>query len=126
MADIDFFKDVNDTYGHVIGDKVLKDFAALISESINNDSCWAARYGGEEFIIVLNNIDIETSYEVAEKIRKRLEEKIFVYDEIHIKITSSFGVYCVDNKKIEINDLINEVDKNLYKAKQSGRNITIK
>lgn len=126
MADIDFFKNINDTYGHVVGDRVLKDFAALISENINNDSCWTARYGGEEFIIVLNNTDIQTSYEVAEEIRKRLEEKIFVYDEIHIKITSSFGAYCIDNKKIEINDLINEVDKNLYKAKQSGRNITIK
>jgi diguanylate cyclase (GGDEF)-like protein len=126
MADIDSFKNINDTYGHVIGDRVLKDFAAHISESINNDSCWAARYGGDEFIIVLNNTDIETSYKVSEEIRKGLEKKIFVYDEIHIKVTSSFGVYCIDNKKIEINDLINEVDKNLYKAKQSGRNITIK
>ncbi|MDF2674710.1 MAG: diguanylate cyclase [Clostridiales bacterium] len=126
MTDIDLFKYVNDTYGHVTGDRVLKDFADLISESIDNDLCWTARYGGEEFIIVLNNTDINTSYELAEKIRKKLEEKIFVYDEIHINITSSFGVYSIDNKKVEINDLIDAVDRNLYKAKQSGRNIVIK
>lgn len=126
MIDIDLFKDVNDTYGHVIGDKVLRDFAALISENINHDTCWAARYGGEEFIVILNNKDVDDSFEVAEKIRKKLEEKEFIYEDIHIKITSSFGVYSINNRKIEINDLINEVDKKLYKAKQSGRNITIK
>lgn len=126
MIDIDFFKNVNDTYGHVIGDKVLRDFAALILENINDDTSWTARYGGEEFIVVLNNSDIQEAYEAAEKIRKNLEEKVFVYDDINIKITASLGVYCTENKKISVKDLINEVDKNLYKAKQSGRNITIK
>lgn len=126
MVDIDFFKDVNDTYGHVIGDKVLKDFASFIIENIDHDTSWTARYGGEEFIIVLNNIDIQAAFETAERIRKRLEKKVFIYGEIQINITSSFGVYCVDGRKVEINDLINEADKNLYKAKHSGRNITIK
>lgn len=126
MIDIDFFKNVNDTYGHVIGDKVLRDFAALILENINDDTSWTARYGGEEFIVVLNNSDIQEAYEAAEKIRKNLEEKVFAYDDINIKITASLGVYCTENNKISVKDLINEVDKNLYKAKQSGRNITIK
>lgn len=126
MTDIDFFKDVNDTYGHVIGDKVLKDFGEVISKSIDNDLCWAARYGGEEFIIVLNNADVNAAYKLAEEIRKILEEKIFIYEEVHINITSSFGVYSIDNKKVEINDFIDAVDRNLYKAKQSGRNVTIK
>lgn len=126
MADIDNFKRINDTYGHVIGDRVLKNFAELIYENISHETCWTARYGGEEFIIVLNNTEIQTSYKVAEMIRKKIQDRDFIYDDIHINITSSFGVYCVDNRKIEVNDLINEVDKNLYKAKQLGRNITIK
>lgn len=126
MTDIDFFKKINDTYGHVIGDMVLKDFAGLINNNINNEMSWAARYGGEEFIIVLNNADIQTAYEISEEIRKKIEDKEFIYDDIHIKITSSFGVYCTDNKKADADDLIIEVDKNLYKAKQAGRNKTIK
>lgn len=126
MADIDYFKNVNDTYGHVIGDRVLKDFAALISENINHETSWMARYGGEEFIIVLINTDMQTAYDVAEEMRKKLEKKVFKYEDLEIKITSSFGVYSVDNRKIEVEDLISQVDKNLYKAKQSGRNVTIK
>lgn len=126
MADIDFFKNINDTYGHVIGDRVLRDFAAFLAENIDQNTSWAARYGGEEFIIVMNNTNIHAAYEMAEKIRKELEQKVFIYEDIHIKITSSFGVHCIEGKNNGVDDLINEADKNLYKAKQSGRNMTIK
>lgn len=125
MADIDFFKKVNDKYGHVIGDKILIDFSDLILKSIRNNSDWAGRFGGEEFIIVLNNTDLKNAYNVAEKIRKQLESTTFNYDDININITVSFGVYSITDYDMKISDLLTKVDKNLYKAKESGRNRTI-
>ncbi|MBU3191882.1 GGDEF domain-containing protein [Clostridium bowmanii] len=125
MADIDFFKDVNDNYGHLIGDKVLMDFAKLVQSSIRKNSDWVGRYGGEEFLIVLNNTDLENAYKISEKIRKLLEDTIFEYDNVKVKITSSFGVDGLTNNKVNIQELISNADKNLYKAKTNGRNKTI-
>jgi two-component system, cell cycle response regulator len=125
MADIDHFKNVNDTYGHLIGDEVLIDFAKLISKSINKDIDWVGRYGGEEFLIVLKNTDSENAYKVAEKIRKLIDETIFSYDGASIHITSSFGVHGYENEKLNLEELISQVDKKLYIAKLSGRNKTI-
>jgi diguanylate cyclase (GGDEF)-like protein len=125
MADLDFFKDVNDVYGHVVGDWVLKDFAKLISTAIRSSSDWVGRYGGEEFLIVLGNTDGNEAFRVIEKLRKLVEENIFIYDDIKIKITSSFGAYTIQNVHITIDELIDKADKNLYIAKNSGRNKTI-
>ncbi|MBU3142664.1 GGDEF domain-containing protein [Clostridium sp. CF012] len=125
MADLDFFKDVNDNYGHVVGDWVLKDFAKILSSSVRSDSDWVGRYGGEEFLIVLRNTDGNNAFEVIEKIRKLVQENVFEYKDIKIKITSSFGGYITMNEKITIDELINKADKNLYSAKNSGRNKTI-
>ena len=125
MTDIDFFKDINDTYGHVVGDWVLKDFAKILSTSVRSESDWVGRYGGEEFIIVLRNTEGNNAFKVVEDIRKLVQEKIFDYKDVKIKITSSFGAYSIINRKITIDELINEADKNLYLAKNSGRNKTI-
>lgn len=125
MADIDFFKDVNDNYGHVVGDWVIKDFAKLISTYIRNGSDWVGRYGGEEFLIVLSDTNANNAFNILEKIRKLVEKNVFVYDEVNIKITASFGAYSIVNKQITIDELVNEADKNLYLAKTSGRNKTI-
>jgi diguanylate cyclase (GGDEF)-like protein len=125
MVDIDFFKKVNDKYGHIIGDKILVDFSQLILNLIRSNSDWVGRYGGEEFIIILNDTNLENAYNVAEKIRKQLENTTFRYDEININITASFGVENVTDYDISITDLLSKVDKSLYKAKAGGRNITI-
>lgn len=125
MADIDFFKKVNDKYGHVIGDKVLIDFSNLILKSLRNNSDWAGRFGGEEFIIVLNNTEPKDAYEVGENIRKLVENTTLCYDNIKMNITASFGVYSITSNDISISDLLSKVDKNLYKAKVRGRNRTI-
>jgi two-component system cell cycle response regulator len=125
MADLDFFKAVNDTYGHVVGDWVLKDFANILKASIRSSSDWVGRYGGEEFLIVLRNTDANNGFIVAEKIRKLIEEKVFAYKGIEIKITASFGAYSIINTpetKLTIDELVNNADKNLYLAKNSGRN----
>lgn len=125
LADIDFFKNINDNYGHLIGDKVLQDFAKILSCSIKKDTSWVARYGGEEFLIVLNNNESEDGYEVAERIRKLLNKTTFIYDDTKINLTCSFGVYGLKNKKMNIDELISKADKNLYEAKLSGRNKTV-
>lgn len=125
MADIDFFKDINDNYGHLIGDRVLIGFAKLIESSIKKDTDWVGRYGGEEFLIVLNNTDLESAYKISERIRKLLENTNFENDNTKVKITSSFGVCGLTNNKGNMEELIRSADKNLYEAKMNGRNKTV-
>lgn len=81
MTDIDYFKRVNDTYGHLIGDKILRDFAKVLNNNIRENSDWIGRYGGEEFIIVLNNTNIKNAVNVAEKLRKiikNVDKKLYM------------------------------------------------
>jgi diguanylate cyclase (GGDEF)-like protein len=126
MADIDFFKVVNDTYGHSVGDKILVDFAKLLEGSIRRNTDWAGRFGGEEFLVVLNNTSSEECFSKAENIRKLIENTVFRYDDIEIKITSSFGIGSTGNDNISAETLIANADENLYRAKKSGRNKTVK
>lgn len=128
MADIDFFKSVNSNYGHLAGDCILFEFASLIKNSIRKDSDWVARYGGEEFIIVLGSTDNNNAFEISEKIRKKVEAKVFECEDNKIKITSSFGVYTLDENSFDINvkSMINYADQKLYEAKQTGRNKSVK
>jgi len=124
LADIDHFKEVNDIYGHQAGDKILKDFAEILKNSVRKDLDWVGRYGGDEFLIVLNNAELETAYSIAEKIRKTVSKKVFVYDDNKIETTSSFGVCSTKDKKYDTKSILEEVDKNLYEAKKNGRNMT--
>lgn len=121
MADIDFFKKINDTYGHIIGDKILRDFAQTLKLNIRASSDWIGRYGGEEFLIVLNNTDQRVGTIVSEKLRNIIEEKDFIYEGIKINITASFGVYEVA-KEEDVSDIIKYADDKLYVAKTTGRN----
>lgn len=123
FADIDHFKLVNDTYGHVAGDHVLKKFAELLKNSIRGSNDWVARYGGEEFLIYNRNVDLAQAVEISEKLRKDVENCEFNFEENTIKITSSFGVCSIQKPcNIKVEELIAAVDKNLYAAKESGRN----
>jgi len=122
MADIDHFKTVNDTYGHVAGDFVLQKLGRELAKEINENQGWPARYGGEEFLICLRDTDRESAYNVAEKLRKVVERKEFSYHGDIIKLTSSFGCCTVQGQKISQDELINCADKKLYLAKNSGRN----
>ena len=124
MTDIDSFKRVNDTYGHLIGDKILRDFAKVLNNNIRENSDWIGRYGGEEFIIVLNNTNMKNGVKVAEKLRKIIEKMSFDYDEISVKITASFGV-CEVSEKEDPFDTIKNADEKLYMAKLAGRNKTV-
>jgi two-component system, cell cycle response regulator len=124
MVDIDYFSSINNRYGHPIGDRVLIDFARLLQNSIERSKSWVGRYEGDKFLMVLNNASPKEAYDLAEKIRQKLDSTFFSYDTIHIHITSSFGVYRVADRKQDIQSLIWKVDRNLHEAKSSGRNKT--
>jgi diguanylate cyclase (GGDEF)-like protein len=117
MVDIDKFKKINDTYGHMVGDEVLKKLAKILVKNIRKTDI-ASRWVGEEFLILLSETDLEQAIEVAEKIRKTIEKESFPKD---IRITVSIGVDSVENHE-HIKDLLILVDEKLYKAKESGRN----
>ena len=125
MADLDHFKKVNDTYGHLAGDHVLKEFVKIAKYKIRRSTDWIARYGGEEFLIVLLNADESIANKVAEEVRKAIEKATIQYNEDHISITASFGTYTLTSGKMTYEQLIEHADKNLYRAKNSGRNKTI-
>ncbi|MCM0651068.1 diguanylate cyclase [Clostridium swellfunianum] len=125
MADIDFFKNVNDKYGHLAGDRILEEFSDLILNSIRNDKYWASRFGGEEFLIVLNGASLKDAYDIAEEIRTNVENTPFQFKGFSINITSSFGVYCTHDHDMKVSELLSKVDDNLYEAKFLGRNKTV-
>ena len=127
MTDIDFFKSVNDTYGHAVGDLVLKTIAKVIRGQLREYDI-AGRYGGEEFSILLPFTKINEAQMVAERLRKSIENKVIDISKINpesevktIKVTLSLGVYEIkDSDKDE--DLLKKADKALYQAKNTGRN----
>lgn len=126
MADIDFFKNVNDTYGHLAGDYVLKEVAGILGSCIRNGKDWIARYGGEEFLVCLPNTDKDVAILIAERMRSKIAERVFEYEGKTFKLTTSFGIHSlITNEESNIESVINFADKNLYKAKQSGRNRVI-
>jgi len=118
--DIDYFKKVNDTYGHDIGDYVLVRIAELVSDEIRSSDIFA-RWGGEEFILFLIDTKIEDAINVAEKLRKIIETHAFADIE---RVTCSFGVTSFQEGD-DKNSLLKRVDAYLYQAKESGRNCVV-
>ena len=126
MIDIDNFKLLNDTYGHLSGDQTLIRIAEVIKGVIKRPRDLAARYGGEEFVVMLMNTTAEGAAVVAEKIRKGIEELGIVNERIENVITVSLGVASVDpDNEMVPNELIDAADRALYKAKEDGRNKVI-
>jgi len=126
ICDIDHFKKVNDTYGHLVGDEVLKDFARCIRHSIRHDVDWMARYGGEEFLIVLPETEVNGATAMAERLRGELSRRVTEAQDKQISITASFGVAGFSpntpDEMISPEALIRKADKYLYQAKRDGRN----
>ena len=127
FSDLDYYKKVNDDYGHAAGDHVLRQFAGVLSRNIRKDKDWIARYGGEEFMIFLSGAGSEKAKEIAERIRTAVMNKPFHFRGELIKLTCSFGVYTVDNFAVlpTVDEILDTVDKRLYQAKQLGRNIVV-
>jgi diguanylate cyclase (GGDEF)-like protein len=117
MADIDHFKRVNDTYGHGVGDDVIKMTASTIMETVR-DVDRVARFGGEEFCIILPGVSLEQAAQIAERCREKIEAK----DCSGVKVTGSFGVTSIRLGAQDGNELIQQADQALYYSKQHGRN----
>jgi diguanylate cyclase (GGDEF)-like protein len=127
ICDIDFFKKVNDTYGHAAGDLVLAEFAGIVKEVIRKGDDQLFRYGGEEFVIVFPDTPIDKARIIVERIRIAVEKRLFVWTDQTIKITASFGVTSVTPsvaKEVSVESFISKADALLYSAKNDGRNLT--
>jgi len=125
MGDIDHFKKVNDDFGHVAGDQTLKNVAGILKDCIKRDSDWVARFGGEEFVICMPGANLEIAKKAAELMRKRIEMSSVQYDDHDIRVTISFGIYCLKpTGNEEPDDILKNVDEKLYLAKKNGRNRT--
>ncbi|MFY9323492.1 MAG: GGDEF domain-containing protein [Syntrophomonadaceae bacterium] len=122
MLDIDDFKQINDAYGHPVGDSILIQLADLLKNNVR-ESDTVARLGGEEFIILMPHTSVEEGYLLAERIRKIIMENSFTVGAATLRITSSFGVSSLrDINGQSLEDYYFFADKALYLAKQRGKN----
>ena len=126
LTDIDFFKRVNDTWGHSTGDQVLKSFVQIINGIIRTNIDWVARYGGEEFLVVLPETGYEDALACTERLRKAVARSEITHEDASVSITASFGVACFDPGRVQEHfpkdRLIDTADQYLYQAKENGRN----
>jgi diguanylate cyclase (GGDEF)-like protein len=123
VFDIDNFKNINDTYGHTVGDVVLRTIAGILEKEVRGYDIFA-RYGGEEFVFLLRGISSINTYNFCERIRKIVETYPFIIDENRVKVTISIG-FAIMNPWVKFNkpeDFIGEADRFLYKAKSEGKN----
>ncbi|MEI6079006.1 MAG: GGDEF domain-containing protein [bacterium] len=121
IFDLDLFKKINDTYGHLAGDYVLKETVRLLKDKVLRASDVLGRYGGEEFCIVLSEAPLRTAMDIAERIRKGVEGHEYVFDGNRMQINISVGVASMKAEDTATM-LLEAADKALYRAKESGRN----
>lgn len=134
MGDIDYFKKVNDTYGHIQGDLILKEVGRMLSKSMRRVFDVAGRYGGEEFCLIFDETDEGKVFQIVERLRKTIEATPFARTDVsgriikdkHLNITMSFGIAGFDKScsVCSAADWISRADNALYQSKQSGRNRT--
>lgn len=122
IFDLDHFKKLNDGFGHDAGDFVLKEMAQLIRTGGIREQDVFARYGGEEFVILLPKTNLKQSFEIAERLRKLIENKEFIYDGKRLPVTASIGVSDYRQGVTTGTDLFKRADEAVYKAKEGGRN----
>ena len=120
MIDLDYFKKINDSYGHEAGDEVLKSFAKLCMNTVREGDV-LGRLGGEEFAILLPETTVENARQIAERIRSRLQDREIYFQEHKLNITASIGL-AGGSGAVELDSLLHDSDKAMYRAKQSGRN----
>jgi len=120
MLDIDHFKEVNDIFGHLAGDQVLKEVAQLAKSRLRPDDV-IARYGGEEFALVLPETKLDGGILIADQLRKMIADEVFAFEDEEIQVTVSCGVSELA-AEWRCYDFLKDADRNLYEAKRSGRN----
>ncbi|MBW3658673.1 MAG: GGDEF domain-containing protein, partial [Actinobacteria bacterium] len=123
LMDIDFFKKVNDRFGHPSGDELLRAFARLTVRVLRSSDV-VCRYGGEEFAVILPETDVEQAMQVAERLREAVERSNFTGSDARYlgQVTSSFGVETYEEGLPSRSEMIQRADEALYEAKETGRN----
>lgn len=121
MIDIDYFKKVNDTHGHLAGDCVLRNCAEIMKKSLRISDT-VGRIGGEEFAILLPETEIEYGVEIAERLRKKIDESDLEFEGKNLKVTISAGISDSDSNDLTVDAVLNRSDIALYEAKEAGRN----
>jgi len=121
MIDLDHFKSINDSHGHVVGDQVLKQVADYLAQAVRSYSN-VGRYGGEEFILVLPGGRSEDAFSIAERIRSGISSQPMAFDGGAVNVTVSIGVSLVSEDDEQFEDTVNRADQALYQAKERGRN----
>lgn len=122
MIDLDHFKKINDTHGHLAGDYVLKESCRLLRDSILRAEDIFGRYGGEEFTLIMPDTPFNTALQVAERVRASIQTHGFVFDSKKIPVTASLGVTLWKPQYATVEAMIDAADKLLYEAKRGGRN----
>ena len=123
MCDIDNFKKVNDTYGHDFGDVVLKGIASITAEQVKGHG-YVCRWGGEEILILINNASEESSFRIAENIRRNVANRVFELNDKWIHCSLTLGIALYDGKE-PVEETITRADYNLYCGKRNGKNAVV-
>ena len=121
ILDIDFFKKINDTYGHDVGDFILQECVRLVQESFSREEDFIARLGGEEFAVILPGCNAEAAVKMAEEAMNKIRKEVFIHQENQIKFTVSMGIAEVQPQE-GADELYKRADEALYESKQTGRN----
>lgn len=121
FVDIDNLKCINDTYGHTIGDDILKEVASVLLKCTRYDTDWTARYGGDEFLVCLNDTDHNGAQIVADRIRKNIEKIQLPVDDVFLNLSVSIGIYTMKEEKLTTEELIHAADKNMYETKKTRK-----
>lgn len=121
FIDLDYFKNINDKYGHLMGSRTLKEFGELLNGVLGDEDI-GIRYGGDEFVILVPNVEKSAAYELAKKIRNKLKRERFLKTEgLNLKITASFGIAAIPEDASNYQELIGEADKAMYRVKNTFR-----
>lgn len=124
MFDIDYFKEVNDNYGHTVGDQVLERIGEIVQRE-TRDVDLAGRYGGEEFCVVMPQTDLEGAERLAQRIREAIKSETFRGNGETFTVTCSFGIASLEEIILDPEALLKAADDALYEAKNSGRNCVV-
>jgi len=122
MIDIDFFKQYNDKFGHIVGDLVLKKLGILLKDALSEFSPLICRFGGEEFLVMLSGMDKKKSLIIAEELRRRIQKEKIVLRRQDTYITVSIGIASLPLDTKDEDELVQKADKAMYTAKEKGRN----